>query len=268
MPSHKRPPARPESSHSEEYNLRRAAQEAGFATFHTPPDKKFGRKGWKVRSTRDPSILTEFSQGDGTMAHMGRSGMLNLDLDRHSHGIDGVANFKSLVRENVLKLPKTLVHDTPSDGRHVFFIQNPDCPISTSHSRLAPGVDLLADTSLSMIPPTPGYRVRIQHTIAVIPLETARFIAARTTTGTQRLSSGGVGSEAKHSFAGIMTTLANAQPGERNSTLYWALQRVAEMPAKQHHRLIKQLSREANYIGLGDWEIGQTVDSVFGARRG
>lgn len=199
---------------------------------------------------------------------MGFSGMFALDLDRHPDAGDGVENFKALARASGLRLPNTRVHSSSGGGRHVFYKQNPDCLLKTSHSRVAAGVDILAGVALVMMPDTRGYRVLRNTSVAMIPLPTAREFARLTMTEPKRAHTAGVTGELKHSIGGLTYLLANAQQGTRNDVLHWCLCRAAEMPARKQTSALRHIRHEARMIGLSDYEIERTVGSVFGGRRG
>jgi hypothetical protein len=213
-------------------------------------------------------VLELFGHNDGTMAHMGLSDMLAIDLDRHPGGADGVENFKNFARTSGLKWPATLVHASSGNGRHVFFRQNPSCPLGTSHGRLAGGIDIKAGVALVRMPPTPGYMRLKGNSVAMIPLATAQELARLTMTEPKRARTDGVTGTQAHSIGGLTMSLANARQGTRNDVLHWALCRAAEMPAGKQRSALRALRHEARMIGLGDTEIEKTITSVFGGRRG
>lgn len=248
--------------------VRRKLQRDGFAIWPSPPGTKFGRPGWADGASRDEAVLELFGPDDGTNAHMGLSGMFTLDLDRHSEDADGVENFKNFVRTSGLKFPDTRVQRTPNIGLHVSYLQNPGCPITTSHSRLAPGIDILAGVALVMMPPTLGYVTVRQKPVAMIPLTPAQELARLTMTEPKRARTENVIGTQAHSLGGLTMTLANAQQGTRNDVLHWTLCRAAEMPAGRQRSALRAIRHEARMIGLSDFEIEKTIASVFGGRRG
>lgn len=248
--------------------VRRQLQRDGFAIYPCPPGTKFGYPGWAEEASRDPKVLDTFGPGDGTMAHMGLSGMFTIDCDRHSEAVDGVANFEEVRLDKSLKFPDSRVQATPNNGLHVSYRQNPGCPITTSHSRLAPGIDLLAGVALVMMPPTPGYVTVRQNPVAMIPLATAQEIARLTMTEPKRARTGGVTGTTKHSLGGIIFKLSNAQEGTRDDMLYWSAQRATEMPARKQRSTLREIRRTALDIGLPSAQIERTIASAFGGRRG
>jgi len=213
-------------------------------------------------------VLELFRPNDGTMAHMGLSDMMAIDLDRHPGGADGVENFKNFVDASGLKWPATLVHTSSGDGGHVFYKQNPSCLIRTSHGRLAGGIDIKAGAALVRMPPTPGYMRLKGNTVAMIPLANAREIARLTMTEPKRARTDCVVGTEPHSIGGLTMTLANARQGTRNDVLHWSLCRAAEMPEGKQRGALRAIRHEARMIGLGDFEIEKTIASVFGGRRG
>ncbi|MDJ0315071.1 bifunctional DNA primase/polymerase [Arthrobacter sp. H35-D1] len=159
---------------------------------------------------------------------------------------------------------KTPVVKTPR-GKHVYFNAIDGHPVKNTVSKLGQGIDTRAAGGYVIAPPTPGYEYLLKASVLELPLWLANMLTPADSPLRRTDAAGG---QAKHSINGLMQTLANAPEGQRNANLYWCLQRVSEMPQKMHHRLINQLSREASYIGLGDWEISNTVSSVFGGHRG
>jgi len=61
---------------------------------------------------------------------------------------------------------------------------------------------------------------------------------------------------------GIITVVAEAQPGNRNNVLFWAACRLAEENAP--HTAWDDLRASAQLAGLGDMEIAQTIASALG----
>lgn len=191
----------------------------------------------------------------------GRNGLVVVDIDTRQAWKAFVGLW---VQNEGTSRIKTPVVKTPR-GKHVYFHAVDDHPVKNSVGKLASGIDIRTAGGYVIAPPTQGYEYLLKTSVRELPLWLAHMLTPADLQARRTDSAGG---QAKHSVAGIMQALANAEEGQRNSTLYWALQRVSEMPQKAHRRLINQLSREASYIGLTDWEIHQTVTSVFGGHRG
>jgi bifunctional DNA primase/polymerase-like protein len=65
---------------------------------------------------------------------------------------------------------------------------------------------------------------------------------------------------------GVVITVLNAAPGERNNTLYWSARRAAEMVAAgevDQHDAIDVLTQAGEAIGLGSGEVEATIASAL-----
>jgi putative DNA primase/helicase len=87
------------------------------------------------------------------MATGNKSGIIVIDVDVKNNGI---ANWKQLVKENG-GIPATLTVKTPHDGDHYYGNQPDNIVIKTSVSKLAPGIDVRANDSYIVIPPSSNY---------------------------------------------------------------------------------------------------------------
>jgi putative DNA primase/helicase len=86
------------------------------------------------------------------MATGNKSRKIVIDTDAKNNG---VANWKQLVEENS-GIPTTLMVKTPHDGDHLYFIM-PDIDIKKSEGKLASGIDVRANNSYIVIPPSSNY---------------------------------------------------------------------------------------------------------------
>jgi hypothetical protein len=73
--------------------------------------------------------------------HLGRAGLIVLDLDRHEGGPDGVAAFDALCNEYG-DVPDCPVVETPSSGFHLFFRQPSDKVLGGRTGALPKGIDI------------------------------------------------------------------------------------------------------------------------------
>lgn len=208
-----------------------------------------------------PASDVKLKLGEGFGVDCGRNGLVVIDIDSRK----ALKVFRDLWIENegTSRLKTTFVK-TPR-GHHIYFNAIDDHPVKNSVGKLAPNIDVRTAGGYVIAPPTPGYEHLLKSPTRDLPLWLANLLSPSDSPVRRTDAKGG---DAKHSVIGIMQTLANAPEGQRNSTLYWALNRVSEMPTPKHQRLIRQISREARHLGLPDWEINQTIDSVFGGRRG
>lgn len=191
----------------------------------------------------------------------GRNGLVVIDIDSRK----ALKVFRDLWTENEgTSRLKTPFVRTPR-GHHIYFNAIDDHPVKNSVGKLGPNIDVRTTGGYVIAPPTTGYDYLLKAPTRDLPLWLANLLSPSDLPVPRTEVAGGT---KQHSISGIMQTLCNAGQGERNATLFWALNRVAEMPAKKHRRLIQQISREASNLGLPDYEIARTIDSVFGGGRG
>jgi hypothetical protein len=184
-----------------------------------------------------------------------------IDLDRnHQAGVDGVMQFKLLG----IPIRRTFIVRTRSGGFHLYYQQPPGDPIGCSVGKLGPGIDVRGKGGLAVVPPTPGYSIKVDAPVRPLPQELHELLTATPSRRTVTAPGG----TAEHKLGGILSTLNNAVEGERNHTLHWALCRIAEMPARRHPSALWNVRNAARGIGLPDWEIERTIASVFGGNRG
>lgn len=116
---------------------------AGIAILPTR-DKRPCIEQWRTRASFDlDQVECWWRQFPGAAPGIEceKSGLLVLDLDRHG-GPDGVAAFEQLCvgRQS---FPAHPVTETPSGGRHLFFMQpNDGAPLGNGTGRLPPGIDV------------------------------------------------------------------------------------------------------------------------------
>lgn len=227
--------------------------------------------GFKAKNKQPLSAWKEASPTPASQINLKRNEQFAIDCRRNNLVVVDIDNRKAwkifVVRwvenEGTSRIRTTVVK-TPN-GWHVYFNAIESHPVKNSVGKFAPGIDVRTTGGYVIGPPTPGYDFLLE----VPPIDLPLWLANMLTPADSPLRrTDSLGGDAKHSIQGLMQTLANAEDGTRNANLYWCLQRVSEMPQKTHRRLVNQLSREASYIGLSDWEITKTVDSVFGGHRG
>lgn len=263
------------SSRSKVRNPLRATQTAERARLQAlniaitpgPPGKKFAYKNGREEASTSRRRLRIFGRDDSTIAVCDRSGehgMLIIDLDRnHDPSIDGVENFKRLCQKAKIELAPTLVIATPRGGMHFYYWQRSEGTVRNSAGKLGPGIDVRGAGGIGVLPPTPGYRILDGSPIRMLPSELHALMVSGAPK--HQITQGGI---TKHNVGGILQTLSRAEEGQRNSTLHWALCRIAELPARKQHAAVWNTRLVAQELGLPDWEIDQTVASTLGANRG
>src|SRR5262245_558151 len=143
----------------------RYASIMSWHVFPVPPDTKKSYKsaehsnGAKWGMTRDAEQITrDYARwpdaGVGIPTGM-VNGFFVVEADTaKGHGVDGIANLKSLEEQHG-KLQPTRMARSPSGSVH-YYVRHPggDVEIKNSSSELAPGVDVRGDGGMVIAPPT------------------------------------------------------------------------------------------------------------------
>lgn len=99
----------------------------GFAVFPADPQSKAPRvKGWQTKSTTEPEMVKALwaAQPDSLPAiDLAKCGLLAIDLDRHSGGPDGVAEFLEVSRPYSVDFARIPAIYTAGGGVHLIFRQ-------------------------------------------------------------------------------------------------------------------------------------------------
>jgi hypothetical protein len=67
--------------------------------------------------------------------------------------------------------------------------------------------------------------------------------------------------------AGLARAVESAPEGQRNTTLYWASCRVAEMDPADRDAALDVLMHAAGCAGLSAREVSRTIESALGGAR-
>lgn len=141
----------------------------------------------------------------------------------------GSDDLSRLCREREKELPATFTVSTPSGGEHLYFRQNPHCPVTSHGHRKNWLIDVKASVNSWVVaPPTPGYAVTRDLPVAVLPYWLARHVRrlgmeSRTR---PRTSGGPVSGPARE---GILRFVAESNVnGSWNNSIYWAAHRFIE----------------------------------------
>jgi hypothetical protein len=115
------------------------AQQQGLPVFPCTLDKVPTIKDWAHNASTDPARITGWSWVNRLIGVPtgSISGMIALDIDWRNNGdVWAIAN--------MAQIPITRIHMSRSDGAH-FIFEAPDTIVSSSNSRIAPGVDVQAE---------------------------------------------------------------------------------------------------------------------------
>jgi len=118
--------------------------EHGHNDASTDPDVIRKMRGWRKRSA-----------GIGVVTGK-RSGLIIIDLDVHTPGVDGPANWANLLKDRNIDLPDTLRSQTITGGQHLWFLIPEGAEYGDSPGTVAQGVDVKAGGYV-VAPGTEGY---------------------------------------------------------------------------------------------------------------
>jgi Bifunctional DNA primase/polymerase, N-terminal/Primase C terminal 2 (PriCT-2) len=114
-------------------------------------------------------MFRRYPRADIGVATGAQSGIFVLDVDTvDGHGVDGAASLAALERMHRLILPRTRTAVTPTGGRHYYF-WHPGVPVTSSTSRLGPGLDIIGDGGMVIAPPSRGRTWQSTAKIALAP---------------------------------------------------------------------------------------------------
>jgi len=170
--------------------------------------------------------------------------------------------------------PHTFTVDTPSGGRHLYYVAPAGRPIG--NRPLGPLIDVRGggDGNGGYVL-GPGsvlggraYQVADDRDPVALPqwiadlLDPPRPVAVPARPGRD----GGQGDRVATRLDGLIATVLSAQPGERNNVLHWAACRAAEMIALGQlgeDQVFDSLGKAAAYAGLDDGEARRTIASAL-----
>lgn len=271
------------------------AVERGWYVFPTRPGGKEPRRGlsWPQAAVGDLATLSraQWRPGENYGVAAKRSGLVIIDLDRPKPGYElplkwrgdpGIADGEDVYaalaeRAGITTWPEafdTLTVATPSGGRHLYFTALSGRPIG--NKPLGPLVDvrgggdgdggyvlgpgsILGGRKYEIVndqdpQPLPGWIADLLDPPHSVPVVSARAydrppddrVAAR--------------------LDGLIATVLDARPGERNNTLHWAAHRAAEMIAAgqvTEDQVHDSLSQAAVCTGLDHGEAHRTIASAL-----
>ena len=167
-------------------------------------------------------------------------------------------------------LPVTRTHVTRSGGRHLLF--KPHADIKNSAGKLARGVDTRGAGGFIIWWPATGLEVLHRTELAPVPDWLLRALTPPSFANPPRFSlNHQQNQEGKTPVArlrGILDRVANAQPGERNSILFWGACTIKDMLAEgdldqvEGAAAFADLFEAATCCGLPPHEVRRTLISA------
>jgi hypothetical protein len=264
------------------------AAERGWYVFPTRPRSKEPRAGlsWPKAAIKDPAMVARcaWRPGENFGVAAKPSGLVVVDLDRPKPGyefpaawreIAGVCDGADVLAELAYRAgaewPHTFTVNTPSGGRHLYYLAPAGRAIG--NRPLGPLIDVRGGgdgnggyvLGPGSILNGRAYEVLDGQDPAPLPgwiadlLDPPRRIAAVRTVaaGTGRVAS---------RLDALLVTVTGGQPGERNNVLHWAACRAAEMIAAgelAEDQVSDSLAAAAGRAGLDDGEARRTIASAF-----
>jgi hypothetical protein len=170
-------------------------------------------------------------------------------------------------RENCRRFPSTRIHQTRSGGMHLIFKH--DDAMRCSAARIALGVDTRASGGYILWWPAAGLPVISDATPAPWPEWILKDFQARSRPPSASPTGGRI---PDHRFiAKLVTMVANATEGERNSLTFWCACRAGEMVAEgllSAETAIAVITEAATRCGLPRNEAERTARSGINAGGG
>lgn len=229
--------------------LARAARALASAGFKPVPmlshAKRPALKGWRQRASLDAAevarTFADAPHADGIAIATG-DGVSVVDLDRgHGDGADGIATFAELARAHA-PLPFGPRTRTPHGGLHLYFAHPPGARIA-NRCGLAPGVDVRGEGGLAMCAPSAlrdGRRWRwiVSPWAVAIPMA-PDWVLAMVSPPPRRMPAsalprpftGHVSAYVRAAFERECATVASAETGTRNATLFAAACKLGSLAA-------------------------------------
>ncbi|WP_197382847.1 bifunctional DNA primase/polymerase [Mycolicibacterium mengxianglii] len=222
-----------------------------------PLDGKVPRTAHGVQDfTRDPAVIASWQRRyPGCNWGVTQLGVICLDVDPRNGG-----------RLTALQLRpehKTLCVQTGGGGWHLYYRMSG--PVRGKVDGI-PGIDVKAGgagylVAPGSIHPDTGkpYRLHRDAPIAALPEHLRGLIVQPVfTPGNQGLSL--ISPASGDRWDGLVRSVSDAQPGNRNGVLFWAAARAAADSAPA--AVYSALAAAAHRIGLGAHEIQQTIQSA------
>jgi Bifunctional DNA primase/polymerase, N-terminal len=218
--------------------------------------------GFKT-ATRDPAEIRElWRRYPGPLVGVATGAVAGFDvLD-----IDPKNGGRAWLEEHRGKLSPTRVHRTRSGGLHVLFRHHDG--LRNSAGKIAPGVDVRADGGYVIWWPMERYQARgslhnpAEWPLWILPALMERSVAPPPAAFSPPATDQRIVSQ----LAGLARVVAGAVEGQRNSTLFWAANRAADMA--REGRIQPGAARDLLHslggrCGLPAFEVQRTVANAF-----
>ena len=220
----------------------------GFYDATTDPNQI--RKWWKQNPNRN--IGTSIPKS-----------MAVVDVDAKTHGLETLHNL-----EKTLGVPETLTVLTGGGGLHLYFL-HPGGQLRQGTSIIGPGIDTrIPGKGYVVLPPSTHSSGQVyewyDRTAAPSPMPQWMTERLRPVKVKVRRAPKLSRKEADAPrLAGLIETIAEATKGERNSALYWASCRAAEIESISRETIADHLTAAASQTGLEHKAIEATIKSGF-----
>ncbi|QIJ62221.1 bifunctional DNA primase/polymerase [Streptomyces sp. JB150] len=243
----------------------------------TPPCRgECGRPGHGVHdATNDPDALAAlFEQaphatGYGVACGRGDVPLIGVDLDR-KNGVDGAAELQRLAQEHGFEVPRTVTVCTPSGGFHLWFTGPAGARVPNSAGKLAPGIDVRGTAGYLVGPgsvtPAGVYGLHPdlhEPTVYPIPAPLLRLILPPAPVRPVPVGRGA--GRLGRRMLGLVRTVLEAHPGERNGRLFWAACKAfegARTGQADPDAVERALVEAALAVGLDEREARATIASA------
>jgi hypothetical protein len=268
------------------------AARRGWAVFPTRPGGKEPRTGlsWPNVATADPALvaIARWQPGENYAIAAKKSGLVILDLDQPKPGYElppewrdesGVVDGRDVLatlaeRAGVTSWPHTFTVTTPSGGQHLYYAAPADRPIG--NKPLGPLIDVRGGGDGNggyVLGPGSALNGRTYEIVDDLdPQPLPGWIAdlldppRREPGMTPRADDRPRDDRVAARLDGLITTVLDAQPGQRNNTLHWAACRAAEMIAAgqlAEDQVHDSLGQAAACVGLDQGEAYRTIASAL-----
>ncbi len=219
--------------------------------------------GFKDAST-DIAVVSAWSWEDAIIGAAIVEGQVVIDVDPRNGGDDTLALFP--------KIPKTRTTRTRSGGRHYWLLIPNEVTLRGS---LGPGIDVKRpDKGYVIVPPSPGYTFVRGGALARMPEWLLDELVLQIRADSDSAASPKFFPWEKGTRYGLVA-LANAleairtaPEGSRNDALNKAAFGLAQLEAGgelARDAALSGLIEAAEHIGLGKWEIRNTIESGWSA---
>lgn len=235
----------------------------GWAVFPASRDKTpCTPNGHKAASTDPERIRAMWGQFGGLLVGIRTgeaSNLAALDIDRQHNGA-------AWWQANRHRIPATRAHRTRSGGLHLLFKHKHG--LRNSAGRIAPGIDVRAEGGYLIYWPGAGLPV-----LSDAPLvEWPEWLTPPPQPAPASSPNAAGPRPAEHieaQLAGLVRTITAAPQGERNSSLFWAASRMADIItqgqlSKPHAEAV--LIEAASRVGLDHIEAARTIASAITRR--